>query len=172
MPHACSPAGCGGPETGCASTPSSSTRGRTFRSGPSGTTARCRTPSKSRTRSHARSPTRCASRSRLRARWRPRPTPLKTCQPTTLDEFRTNGYSQLEPLPSSHNRLEPRLEELSGDGICAGRQVGDEDPAVDIHDAEHPLAWHAGPTGLLDPELGIGVDGGAQVGGAGPDAKR
>ena len=75
-------------------------------------------------------------------------------------------------LPTSHDRLEPRLEELTGDGICAGRQVGDEDAAVDIHDAEHSLGCHADPTGLLDPELGIGVDGGAQVGAPGLDAKR
>jgi hypothetical protein len=84
---------------------------------------------------------------------------------------------QLEPpvtgtLPCSHNRLEPRLEELAGDGICAGRQVGDEDPAVDIHDAEHSLAWHADATGLLDAQLGIRADGGAEVGAPGPEAKR
>jgi heme iron utilization protein len=34
------------------------------------------------------------------------------------------------------------------------------------------LACHADPTGLLDPELGIRVDVGAQVGAPGPDAKR
>jgi hypothetical protein len=61
---------------------------------------------------------------------------------------------------------------LAGDSICAGRQVGEVDPAVDIDDAEHPLAWHADATGLLDPELGIRIDGGAQVGAPGPDAKR
>ena len=51
-----------GPERGCGSTPSSWTRTRIFRSGPSGTTGRCRTSSSCRTRSRARSPRPCGSR--------------------------------------------------------------------------------------------------------------
>ena len=83
-----------------------------------------------------------------------------------LDSHRTVNLS------SSYNRLEPRLEELAGDGIGAGGQVRDVDSAVDIRDGEHSLGCHADPTGLLDPELGIGVDDSAQVGAPGFDAKR
>ena len=66
-PPTCSAAACGAPATGCASTRSSSTRAPTSRSGPSATTARCRTSSRCRTRSRARSPRRCASRCRRRS---------------------------------------------------------------------------------------------------------
>jgi hypothetical protein len=75
-------------------------------------------------------------------------------------------------LTASHNRLEPRLEELAGDGIRAGGQGGNEDPAVDIRDAEHSPGCHTDQAGLLDSELGMGVDSGAQVGAPGLDAKR
>ena len=72
----------GAPAPGSESMRNSSMRRRTFRSGPSGMTARCRMSSRYRTRSRRRSHPRFASRSRRRSSRRSRRSRPKICRPT------------------------------------------------------------------------------------------